>query len=94
MHAAQKIPDSFESERTTIVVTAFLLIMSQTVFHLFHNQAQSCHFDRIPFDSKAIRTIDLMPSIQSCRDRFQILVSFFIFTSIDIASNQKGKEVH
>ena len=45
------ISDSCQIEKNVIVVTVFLLIMSQTEFHLVPNQKENCHYDPFPFSS-------------------------------------------
>ena len=51
IHSEKSLTNFFQIERNTIVVTFFRLITNQTDFRLFHNQKESCHYDRIPFTS-------------------------------------------
>ena len=41
------IYDSFQTERSMIVVTVFILIINQTNFSLVYNKKKNCCFDRI-----------------------------------------------
>ena len=55
MYSEGSFPNSFQTERNTVVVTIFLLITNETDFRLIHNQEENSHYDRIPFDLKGIR---------------------------------------
>ena len=51
MYQEQKpFSNAIRVEWNTIVVTVFLLIMSQSNFRLVYNQKENPHYNRIPFN--------------------------------------------
>ena len=52
VHWENYILISFQIEWDMVVVTVFLLTLSQMEFHLVQNRKENCHHDHIPFNVK------------------------------------------
>ena len=55
VHLENYISISCHIEWDMIVVTVFISILNQMVFHLVQNRKENCHHDHIPFNVKGNR---------------------------------------
>ena len=54
-HPGDYVSISFHIEWDMIVVTVFLSILNQMIFHLVQNRQENCHHDHIPLNLKINR---------------------------------------